>query len=1631
VAEFLQIQWDYMVFIEGFLWIAFGAAALNIRHLPRHQSFLQLGLFGLFFGAHEWTTTLTNSGSEPLFVLVRLGFLVSSFFALLEFARVLRWPQIRQTPVLVFYSVLAGFASLGVRGGQAAMDASCCMALGLPGGILASVALLKLRRGYDKAGQASLVWLSISMAANILLIGSTGLAIEGFNKLFPRDSLSIAVTSGYLQLVQTLVAFLGLVVLTRYGRTLQPASGNPVVRRMAPLAIIFLMALGWFTADRRGSNADMMMRQSLLYQAIEVANTINPSQVKELSFTEADRGLPAFENIREQMIAHGRYINQRCIYSMGVRDGQIYFGPESLPEGDPMASPPGTLYEEPGPEDFSIFQTRKSAVIGPQTDEYGTFLSATAPIVDPDTHTVLMVVGVDVPAEEWIADIQLARLTPILASMALSLIFLVGLACLQWRNRLPVEARHPWRYIEAAMVAICGLAITATITVLVMEAEISEHRTIFLRQSDSMAETIRDEFLVLKSNLASVVRFYEGSQFVDRREFHNFVEPIIHNTGIRAIEWIPNVPQSGLYAYQDRARNEGLDSFTIYELDPHGNKVPVGSRSAYFPVYYVEPLAGNESALGYDLASEPTRREALTAAIRTGMATATNPITLVQEPSDPFGILVYQPFYTPSTSDDSAGIGSLEGLTVGVINFQALLNKSMFSAFGPGTDKVSLDLMDLMSPQGPKLLASYPAGHSWHPLDSLRPSAPDQDGFVNVHPLFFFGRSYGIVVHTVPSFNTTHPIYASWISGIAGLLLTSILTLFVAFLRNRHAALEEQVRQRTAELQNNLERIRLNEQRLDALVRLNGMAEESLQALCQYAMEEAVRLTGSTIGYLAFVSEDEKVLTMHAWSHSAMKECRIENKPIIYPVEKTGLWGEAIRQRKPVITNDYSQPNSLKKGCPQGHVSVLRHMNAPIFDGDRIVIVAGVGNKRTDYDQTDIRQLTLLMQGMWSLAQRKKAEETLRLERQRLASIIEGTGVGTWEWNVQTGETIFNDRWAEIAGFALSELEPVNIGTWLSLAHPDDLKESESKLQKHFAGELDCYDCECRMRHKEGSWIWVHNRGKVMEWTPDGKPLRMFGTHSDITDRKRSEGALRESEQKARAFFDSSFGFIGLLSPDGRVVEINKTALDFAGVNMSDVEGKPFWDTVWWSHNSDMREFVRSSIRSAAAGTLVRGESIHLAQDGTRHTIDFTLKPVPDETGRVVHLVAEGHDITDRKQTEDNLRKAMEAANAANVAKSRFLANMSHEIRTPMNAILGFAELLAQDKLSPQQSDFVQTIRNSGSHLLDLINDILDFSKIEAGKMTLEFTECLLETLLNEIESLMAPFAKTKGLRFEMTTPTDLPRTIRTDPVRLRQCLTNLVNNAIKFTEAGHVIVRTAMTESEGKPFLRFEVEDTGPGIDPRVRDKIFEAFEQADGSMTRKFGGTGLGLTITRHLVELFGGSLTLTSELGKGSTFVIEMPANVSLHNPPVQSEHTLPGSPESSESPPQQFQGHVLVAEDVKTNQVLIRILLNQVGVEPVIVDDGQAAVEQVLRHPFDLILLDMQMPRLNGFEAARKLRKQGIRTPIVALTAGAIKGDEQKCRQAGCDEYLTKPINRKELLRILALYLSAAVGLQSPA
>ncbi len=404
--------------------------------------------------------------------------------------------------------------------------------------------------------------------------------------------------------------------------------------------------------------------------------------------------------------------------------------------------------------------------------------------------------------------------------------------------------------------------------------------------------------------------------------------------------------------------------------------------------------------------------------------------------------------------------------------------------------------------------------------------------------------------------------------------------------------------------------------------------------------------------------------------------------------------------------------------------------------------------------------------------------------------------------------------------------------------------------------------------------------------------------------------------------------------------------------------------------------------------------------------------------------------------TNKALQKASEAAGSANQAKSEFLANMSHEIRTPMTAILGFSDLLLENLERPENIAAANTIKRNGQHLLELINDILDLSKIEAGKLKVEAIEFSPSEVIGTVTSLMRVRAEAKGLSLSATYRGGIPKTILSDPTRFRQILTNLIGNAIKFTTTGSVHLVVGLVpippDADGRqsPCLRVDVTDTGIGMTKEQAAKLFKPFVQADSSTTRKFGGTGLGLTISKQLAEMLGGNLTSTSSAGEGSTFTVTIETGpldrVELLEDVSEAIAETTLNVETSTKHASQLNCRVLLAEDGPDNQRLITFVLEKAGAGVTLAENGQIAYDLALAaraegEPFDVILMDMQMPVMDGYEAVRKLRAADYTEPIVALTANAMAGDEAKCREAGCDQYATKPINTPNLIGIIAQFL----------
>jgi PAS domain S-box-containing protein len=459
----------------------------------------------------------------------------------------------------------------------------------------------------------------------------------------------------------------------------------------------------------------------------------------------------------------------------------------------------------------------------------------------------------------------------------------------------------------------------------------------------------------------------------------------------------------------------------------------------------------------------------------------------------------------------------------------------------------------------------------------------------------------------------------------------------------------------------------------------------------------------------------------------------------------------------------------------------------------------------------------------------------------------------------------------------------------------------------------------------------------------------------------------------------------------------------------------------------------RAHVRRVIARCVARGRISQLEftiqrYDGHSRVLFGSAELSHDKNEKPYIVAGVVQDISERKDAEEQAKKAIEEridAEHASQAKTAFLANMSHEIRTPLTAIIGFAEtLLESEQTVDERIASIRTIIGSGKHLLQIINDILDLSKIEADKLELERIETKLFQLLYEVEALVKTMATAKQLQFSVDYKFPLPEKVLIDPLRLKQVLINLCSNAIKFTNKGSVHVAVEYVESSNR--LLFKVTDTGIGMSAPEISRIFSEFSQADSSTSRRFGGTGLGLSLSRKLVHMMGGDIRVQSVPNQGSTFSAEIDAGVIDDTRFIENSSALPRDETEvvDNAPRKKLQGHVLLAEDVVANQKLISLYLRKLGLTATIVENGKLAVLEAQHTPFDLILMDIQMPIMDGLEATRAIRTSDSSIPVIALTANAMQGDRERCMQAGCDDFLSKPIQRSKLYALLSKYLAEA-------
>lgn len=1086
--------------------------------------------------------------------------------------------------------------------------------------------------------------------------------------------------------------------------------------------------------------------------------------------------------------------------------------------------------------------------------------------------------------------------------------------------------------------------------------------TRFDYQAQDLATAITDRMKEYELALRSGAALFDASSSVTRKDWSSFTDTIYlqkYFPGIQALGYSVMLTPEEVEAHTDAIRAEGFNDYRI---------TPEGERAQYSAIQFIEPFDWrNQRAFGFDMYSNPIRREAMDRARDTGQPATSGRVTLVQETDKDvqYGFLMYYPVYRKNMPLDY--IEERRRALKSFVYAAFRMHDLMSGILGQAQGELEFGVYDGASASADTVL------YNSNPTQPAAGSVTGSSQFNGYYPLEIAGRSWTLHVYSADGFVAFSEKHQPTFIVIAGVLLDICLFYLISYLaKSRKQARESAVSAQTER--------DLTEQRLHLA------AEAGNMGLAEWNLIDNKLIWDQRMLDLYGYTANEFSGDVKAWS-SRLHPDDIEQA--IAAVEHAKRFSNRFDMAFRIILPD--QTVRYLMAC----VVVERDL------ADNPVRMVGF-----NYDVTEQRE----------------AELKLNERNWHLQNVLEAANAGTWEWDVNTGSIGVNERWANIIGYTFAEIQPVTLTSWQAYIHPEDRERFEQELQRYFDRKVNYYACSLRLQHRDGHWVWVMTRGKVFSWDDKGNPLQMFGTIQDISEQKDQEALLEQERDKA-----------------------------------------------------------------------------------------------------------------DR----------------ANRSRGEFLANMSHEIRTPINGVIGALNLLSDTSLTASQQNLITISKRSADSLLGLINDILDLSKIESGKLQIIEEEVELSGLLSDTALMLATRAETKGLTLLCPSHYLPTMNVMVDGLRLRQIMTNLLNNAIKFTDKGQVSVDVeVLAESRGQVRLRFNVRDTGQGISQEKQATLFRRFEQVDNSLTRREGGTGLGLAICKQLVSMMQGKIGLESELGKGSTFWFELEldrasryskqtassvfddltvltvqpaalyhsyydslfeawgithdvvkdvatavetleslnagyqvllldaerlkhsqlkalktlceqrktitvivtcpqsmltavpqpisdvADMIVSKPVVQSalfnallavvkddldsQEALVNTVSYSD-----FNADILVVEDNPTNVAIVSGLLRKFGVNVSLAENGLQALDMLARERYDLVLMDCQMPELDGYEATRRIRQNGTvldaSVPVIALTAHAMREDEQKCLDAGMNDYLTKPIDPYLLNKTLAEWL----------
>ena len=1024
-----------------------------------------------------------------------------------------------------------------------------------------------------------------------------------------------------------------------------------------------------------------------------------------------------------------------------------------------------------------------------------------------------------------------------------------------------VLPRSPWvRLWLLSAIALTGVVLSVVTYLALLAQEDRWVRDRFMADASSCARTVERSFRDAVVPIYRMSNFVVGSQVGSRQQFRSLAESVLEeNPDTRALAWVPRVPGADRAAHEQAAQEAGLAAeYRIRVRDKEGNLVLAATREQgdHFPLHFVEPRDEFEDLVGLDLASFSSCRDVLEAAAGSGQVATTGSIVQFGGRAKLEGIVITRPVYREvrPESPDAERRSKLLGFVIAVADPGVMLERAL-SYYSQG---VNVELFDDTQSLGRGFLCAYDSetgSVQYAPL-----GRPTVDWELPSTRLEVPGRPWRVRCTPASSYLARNRTSLPMVSLVFGLVITALVTIYASSLIGRTAKVEQLVVQRTRELR---------------------QANESLE------QEVAVR---------------------------------------------------------------------------------------------------------------------------------KRAEEALRESEKRFRSLVETTSEFIWEIDAQSVYTYASPRIKDLLGY---EPEEVLGKTPFQLMPEDEARRVADSFREIVESHRPFRLFERKTLHKDGRVRVIETSGTPI-LDKEGRLLGYRGIDRDITDRKEAEEALAFERFLLTTLMENSPDHIYFKDKQSRFLRISSAlARVFKLQEPSEAIGKTDYDFFSPEHAdqafADEQEVMRT------ARPIVGKEEKETWLDGRVTWVSTSKLPLRNPDGEIIGTFGISRDITERKQFEQRLQAAKEEAEAASRAKSAFLANMSHEIRTPMNAILGMTDLVLDTELTPEQREFLNVVRQSGEALLSIINDVLDFSKIEAGKVTLEQNVFdLRETLGDTVKSLSLR-ADRKGLELACQVEPDVPPIVVGDRNRLRQVLVNLVGNAIKFTEQGEVLVRAEVeSRHDDHVVLHFSVKDTGVGIPPEKLDVIFEAFEQADTTTTRKFGGTGLGLPISSRLTELMGGRIWVESQEGRGSTFHFTARFGLAREGLPYHQRRQWP----------QLANLRVLVVDDNQTSRGIVETMLRNWHMRPTAASGAAEAMEQfrLARQqgdPFRLLLADARMPETDGFQLVRQLSREPDWdcAVVMMLGAGELARQVAQCEELDIWAYLRKPVKQSDLFDAIMVALGA--------